>query len=149
LVFTICSWFRFYVCLEWSSWKERQWWSVVHSRCASCRAFNGTVNQSTSETTVNFYQTTWCNNAKDSHLQPYEMFVKHSFPDKNVSVTVKKCERPVHIDKLKQKYSALLVNGKKIKDIQNLVCFIPASYHDLYLNWNAQIHVKMMAVMTI
>jgi hypothetical protein len=29
---------------------------------------------STSETSVNFYQTTWCNNLEDSHLQLYLEF---------------------------------------------------------------------------
>jgi hypothetical protein len=31
---------------------------------------------STSETSVNFYQTTWCNNPEDNHLHTHNAFVK-------------------------------------------------------------------------
>jgi hypothetical protein len=41
-----------------------------HFRGACCLHHQGDVEAaSTSEMSVNFYQTTWCNNPEDSHLQ--------------------------------------------------------------------------------
>jgi hypothetical protein len=46
------------------------------------------VAEDTSETSVNFYQTTWHNNPEDNHLLPFKLFIATAMTTFDAAVTI-------------------------------------------------------------